>query len=241
VWSPDRRTIAYTRAADAGIELRAVNSDGGADVRITDHLTADSRATWSPDGTKLVFETDAAVSGQQDLVIFDLGTQKKTLLTNDALVETDPAWSPDGTRIAFWRQQGTNQDLWIVTVDEAIAAAASGPSAKLSGTQISQDPALDQDPAWSPDGTQIAFSSHRNGHWYLFVVDAHGGTARQLTSDTSEALAPAWSPDGTQIVFDNRAGTSELDVINADGSNQHQLTNHPGLDGIPAWRSPQTP
>lgn len=174
--------------------------------------------------------------------MFDLNTQKKSLLTSDDILEGDPAWSPDGARIVFWRQQGTNQDLWVVNVNDAITAAAAGPAVNLSGTQITNDPANDADPAWSPDGSRIAFASQRTGNWDIFVVSAQGGPAQQLTTNPSDDQAPAWSPDGTQIVFgDKRDDLSELYLINADGSNERRLTNHPeDFDGIPAWNSPKT-
>jgi hypothetical protein len=80
VWSPDRRTLAYSRSS-AGWQLRAVSADGGEDLLITDHLAPNARATWSPDGTKLAFVTESLVSGQTDLEMFDLVNVKDTALT----------------------------------------------------------------------------------------------------------------------------------------------------------------
>jgi Tol biopolymer transport system component/actin-like ATPase involved in cell morphogenesis len=249
VWSPDRRTIAYSREGVGSWELRAVSAEGGADLRITDRLAPDARASWSPDGTKVAFVIESAASGQTDLEMFDLTTRKETLLTSDAQVEGDPAWSPNGTSIAFWRQQQTNQDLWVVSVADAVAAAANGPSVKQLGVQLTNDPANDADPAWSPDGTRIAFASQRNPDapqtpkdWDIYVVSAQGGTPQRLTTDPSDDQDPSWSPDGTKIAFGSkRDETSEIYVMNADGSNQTRLTNHPGFDGHAAWRSPKSP
>jgi molecular chaperone DnaK len=250
VWSPDRRTIAYSREAIGSWELRAVSAEGGADLRITDRLAPDARAAWSPDGTKLAFVTESAASGQTDLVMFDLATRKETMLTSDAQVEGDPAWSPDGTSIAFWRQEGTNQDLWVVPIADAVAAAAAGPSVNQPGIQITNDPANDADPAWSPDGTRIAFASQRNPDqpqtpkdWDIYVVSAKGGTPQRLTTDPSDDQDPSWSPEGTKIAFGSKRDdpSSEIYVMNADGSNQTRVTTHPGFDGHPAWRKPESP
>jgi Tol biopolymer transport system component/actin-like ATPase involved in cell morphogenesis len=244
-WSPDRRTIAYSRDKGARWELRAVSADGGADILVTDRLAPDARATWSPDGTKVAFVTQSSGSSQTDLETFDLKTRKETLLTSDIVMEGDPAWSPDGNRMVFWRQQGTNQDLWVVNIDEAATAAAAGPAVKLSGTQITNDPANDADPAWSPDGAFIGFASLRTGNWDIFVVGSQGGNAQQVTFTPTDEQTPSGSPDGKEIAFMSSTHddptSAEIYVMTADGSNIRQVTNRPGFDGHPVWRSPKSP
>jgi TolB protein len=191
----------------------------------------------------LAFVTKSAASGRTDLEMFDLDTSKETLLTSDATVEGDPAWSPDGAKMAFWRQQGTNQDVWVVDIDDAVAAAAAGPAVKLSGTQLTNDPANDADPAWSPDGQFVGFASQRAGNWDIFVIRIDSGQLAQLTSDPSDEQVPSGSPDGSEIAFmSNRDDPSspEIYVMVADGSNVRRVTNHAGFDGHPTWRSPRS-
>jgi TolB protein len=87
-------------------------------------------------------------------------------------------------------------------------------------------------PAWSADGTRIAF---RGGHGDIYVMNADGSGQTQLTNTGSED-SPAWSPDGERIAFQShRDGDHELYVMNADGTNQVRLTNRPGWDAEPAW------
>jgi Tol biopolymer transport system component len=91
-------------------------------------------------------------------------------------------------------------------------------------------------PAWSPDGTQIAFSGTRDGEPDLFVMRADGTDVRQLTNDPASDWAPDWSPDGTAIAFNsNRAGSFDLYRLDADGGEATALTSGDADDFEPAW------
>jgi Tol biopolymer transport system component/imidazolonepropionase-like amidohydrolase len=93
-----------------------------------------------------------------------------------------PAVSPDGRAIAF----GALGDLWLLE-DGAL-------------TRLTDDPFVDQDPAWSPDGRWLAWVTDRSGALEIWLRDRRDGTARRLTA-TGGAAMPAWSPDGSRIAF----------------------------------------
>jgi Tol biopolymer transport system component len=91
-------------------------------------------------------------------------------------------------------------------------------------------------PAWSPDGTKIAFSSSRDGDSDIYVMDADGKNLIRLTRDPEYDSIPNWSPDGRKIAFTSRRdGNFEVYVMNADGENQIRLTQDPWNDGLPSW------
>jgi WD40-like Beta Propeller Repeat len=108
------------------------------------------------------------------------------------------------------------------------------------------DPSADENPAWSPAWTRLAFQSNRKGNWDIFTVRADcepsgpsGESScdlRQLTDDPGDDLLPAWSPDGRSIAFvSTRDGNPEIYVMDTDGGRQRRLTDHPGGDWRPAW------
>ena len=91
--------------------------------------------------------------------------------------------------------------------------------------RLTQNPADDADPAWSPDGQRIAFYSNRDGTFDIYVMNADGSHQRRLTRHFADDSDPAWSPDGHTMAFaTNRDGNSEIYVMNSDGSRQRRLT-----------------
>jgi len=68
-------------------------------------------------------------------------------------------------------------------------------------TQLTNDPADDVQPRFSPDGRRITFASNRAGNWDIWLMSLDGSELKQLTNDPGDEIAPCWSPDGTQIAF----------------------------------------
>jgi TolB protein len=137
-------------------------------------------------------------------------------VTDPTAIDFGPAWSPDGSRIAFTSSRGDpdpvgcypncNWDIYVVNAD------GSGLM------RLTDDPAFDQTPEWSPDGSKIVWSSRGAGQFYLWVMNSDGSGKRQLTSEYSES--PSWSPDGSKIAF---TAAGRINVINPDGTGRAEL------------------
>jgi Tol biopolymer transport system component len=98
-------------------------------------------------------------------------------------------------------------------------------------------------PAWSPDGTRIAFQSNRTGDHEIYVMNADGSGVRQLTDSDGLDVHPSWSPDGSRIVFASARTTQmysspgklQIYVMDADGQHPVRLTNNQVNDYSPEW------
>lgn len=103
-------------------------------------------------------------------------------------------------------------------------------------SRLTTQPGADLDPAWSPDGSRIAFASDRDGNREIYVMNADGSGLRRLTNVPGADHSPSWSPDGSRIMFvSERDGNAEIYVMSADGANPVRVTTHVGSDVDPAW------
>ena len=102
--------------------------------------------------------------------------------------------------------------------------------------RLTEDPARDEGPSWSPDGTRIAFTGFKALKKQIWVMDADGGNQVQLTQ-WGENYNPAWSPDGNRIAFVSarRHGGPEIYVMDSDGNNQVRLTHDLAEKDNPSW------
>ncbi|MWA01013.1 protein kinase [Actinomadura sp. LD22] len=134
-------------------------------------------------------------------------------------------WSPDGTRLAYMGGSGGTRQIYTV----ALATGAV--------TRLTDDGSAKDDPMWSSTG-RIAFWSKKDGAEQIYTLDPdHPSRAwTRLTKDGVRSVDPEWSPDGTKIAYTRGpSATSEIWVMNADGSNARALTTGGLHDMDPGW------
>jgi WD40 repeat protein len=182
-WSPDGRRIAFTSDRSGSREIYVADADGSNALRLTNDAAADYQPAWSPDGARIAFVSER--SGNPEIYAIDLAGTKLVRLTTTAAREADPAWSSDG-RIAFTSERDGRPEIYVIN--------AAGAETRLTTSGAEQ-------PAWSPDGTRIAYAVPQcsfYGCYPLIVID--GG--EPATSNTfGPGQHPAWSPDGRKIAY----------------------------------------
>ena len=207
---------------EEGMEVCTVNPDGSGRRKIT--RSPERRElwpAWSPDGKKIAFST----FDPSHLVMTDPTGRNETLLKEHYWSSSRPAWSPGGTKIA-WVKWESVHILNIVTGEEERFFPLNGKGfGPLDGFR---------DPAWSPDGREIAFTNRHGRQRDIYVMNIDGDQVRRLTNNPAEDHAPAWSPDGRKIAFySNRDEFHGIFVMDADGANLRRLTTGP--HDYPTW------
>lgn len=193
------------------------------------------------EGDRIVFASDR--SGNFEIYVMNADGTGPVNLTNNAAQDFFPNWSPDGERIVFARGSGSLRELYVMN--------ANG----TNQTRLTFNTVADVQPAWSPNGKQLAVSRGFGGvvndqikFAEIFVLNAGGAGLRQVTRVTSSRPYsasvghPVWAPDGRRLVFEvhnsrtgDPAGRRALFVINADGSEQRQLTPWSLNGSDPDW------
>lgn len=226
------RIAFMTNRYDGQLDVAAIDASGANFRRLTSHLAADAWPTWSPDTTRIAFQSDRIEVSGDTLATFQIyvmnadGSAVTPLTASDTLPNIMPAWSPLGDRIAFSSQRDGNYEIYLMDPDGQ------------NPLRLTTDGAEDAQAAWSPDGLKIAFVSTRDGNGEIYVMDAANGSGQvNLTNDAATDWAPAWSPDGTKIAFcSNRNTDFAVWLMNSDGSNPVQLTNpSQGVACLPDW------
>src|SRR5215208_2971364 len=147
-----------------------------------------------------------------------------TMLPSTSLLPTNQlsafaTFPGEAGKIAFHR----NGEIYVMNADGS------------EQTNISNNPAFDGYPHWSPDGKKIAFMTSRDGiNYEIYVMNADGTSQTRLTNNADIDEQPSWSPDGTEIAFIS-SRDYQVYVMNADGSEQTNISNNAAVHDNPDW------
>ena len=183
-FSPDGKTIAFSRATEEGTDLWTVDyRDACCLQRLTVGKFSDNLSpTYSPDGRRIAFVSTRPGLPQIYVMGAD-GTDQQLFAPFDYGVSGSsnaPDWSPDGLSVAFHRDVGGTLQVFVLDVRKGTVKQL---------TSLGRN----EDPTWAPDSRHLAFDSDRAGYRQLWIIDLETGRIRPLLEQSGERL-PAWSP-----------------------------------------------
>lgn len=204
-WSPDGSQIVFRSHRDGDEEIYVMNADGSNQTNLSKNPRGgDWSPVWSPDGTRIAFFSER--EGKSGIWVMNSDGSSPIPVGAPPGVNDYPTWSPDSQQIAWNCTMGKRHSSGRGDFEICVSNADGSGLTQLTDTEGDN-----KYPAWSPDGSQIAFVSNRNG-W---------------------PTLPAYEPLG----YDPEAfGDEEIFIMNVDGTNQINLTNNPREDdSFPAW------
>ena len=226
--SPNGERIAFAwdgaNAASRQFDIYVQDAEGGTPLRLTNHPAEDRSPSWSPDGERVAF-VRCGQGGECSVhaVNADGGTEQTLVPSSNFAIES-LVWSPDGQQLAFSARRGRQgaYSLHLLPLDGSAPQRLTSPAATYPG---------DLEPAFSPDGTRLAFvRTALDGRQDVAVVTVSGGRVRRLAREQKGITGLDWSADGESVVYAaNRDGAAGLWRVGVQGGDPRWVAL--GTDG----------
>lgn len=204
---------------------------------IADELHQDTRALQGVARTKLAFASDRdgerarnTVENRniKEIYISDYDGENQRRVTVNRSLAINPSWALDGRAIAYTSYRRGYPDVFVSYIYQGKMDQPTGGTERIHNFL----------PAFSPDGTRLAFMSNRDGNMEIYAVGRDGSGLRRITRHPGNDSTPTWSPAGNQIAFtSDRSGSPQIYIVDADGAGQpRRITSESWADRA-TWAS----
>jgi TolB protein len=227
-FAPNGQEMVFISVVAGKEQLFRMRLDGTQPMQLTHDAADHEDPAWSPGGKRIAFVL--MHDGLEQIHLMNTDSAGVEPLTPPNVKTIHPNWHPDGKSLAYC----TDDDLKPPQKNPAEIYSIDIDSRKITPLIAG---GVNTYPAWSPDGNQIAFRRMLGeSNSEVFIADADGANARNLTNHPAFDGWPSWSPDGTKIAFaSNRRGSYEIYVMNPDGSEVKKVANNEGRATAPQW------
>ncbi len=247
--------IVFTSNRNGNADVYIINADGTGEKQLTDDDSYDDQPVLSPDGSMVVYIS--GYKSNNDVWLVESGGGGKERVAKTDAMEYDPSFSPDGESVIFTRVDGDSKK--IVSRDLSSGAEeelADGYMARMSsdgalvyvneesgneelyikGANLTNSAKSDTFPSFSPDGSQIIFTSRREGDYDTYIMDRDGSSCKALLSSENDEGRAVISPDGEYIAVSvEESDGTEVIIYDFNGNFVRKLTDNEYTDYEPHW------
>lgn len=218
--------IAVAMSGAGAHEIAAVDADGARTAVLTKMGSDCLLPAFSPSGSEIAF-TSFARNNPDLWVVSSAGGRARRVSQKPGL-NTGAAWTSDGRGIVLTMSFDGNSELYRISAGDGSIQS-----------KLTSSPAIDSSPSLSPDGSQIAFVSNRQGSPQIFVMPASGGSPKRVTFQGKYNQTPRWNPrpDKPLIAFTGRdeRGVFDIFVLDMRSGKIDRVTQSKGSNMDPAW------
>lgn len=211
-WSPSSDEFVFWTALEGDDDFEGYRFDvsSGSVQRIIRQPENDFDLDWSPDGTRVAFQSER--DGNREIYVLGLSTGVSRRLTENTFEDLTPDWSPDGQRLAFSSDRPGQRQIYVMSL-------RTGENVRVAV----QPDGANYFPIWDPAGERLLVTSSADDEYSLHVVDLSYGTTRELARPVSSGPA-SWSLDGRRVAYSSAPSTgSEIQLLDVEGGATQSL------------------
>ena len=213
----DGSMLAYTGYGSGFANVMLIDMGAGQERQMANTPGMNTSPSFSPDARKLALTMSFV--GNPEIFILDLANGHAICVTESVGAPSSPTWHPDGRRLMYSANEGGGPQLFVVDT-----------STEQSSARWPTDYAFAADPEWSPNGSQVAFTTRIGNDWAVAVQAYPSGSSKVI--QRSGAQHPTWSPDGRSLAYTQHG---QLWVHDLKNGRRHSIVSGRGDISEPRW------